>query len=77
MYSRYHILARLVKKDYKGPTEIKIGTKSIWICMCGLSTNQPYCNNSHKKTVDEEDNKIYAYEKEGDKIEVKNWEVEY
>lgn len=45
--------------------------------MCGLSTNQPYCNNSHKKTVDEEDNKIYAYEKEGDKIEVKNWEMEY
>jgi hypothetical protein len=29
------------------------------------------------KTVDEEDNKIYAYEKKGDKIEVKNWEVAY
>jgi CDGSH-type Zn-finger protein len=70
-------LARLVKKDYKGPMEIKIGTKSIWLSMCGLSTNQPYCNNSHKKTVDEEDNKIYAYEKKGDKIEVKNWEVAY
>ena len=74
---RYHILARLVKKEFKGPLEIKIGTKSIWICMCGLSINQPYCDNSHKKAVDEEDNKIYAYEREGERIEVKNWEIVY
>ena len=78
MYGRYHILARLVKKDYKGPMEIKIGTKSIWICMCGLSINQPYCDNTHKKTVDEDDDKTYAYEKENDdRIEVKNWEVTF
>ncbi|HEY7570162.1 MAG TPA: CDGSH iron-sulfur domain-containing protein [Nitrososphaeraceae archaeon] len=65
----------MVKKEFNGPLDIKIGTKSIRICMCGLSANQPYCDNSHKKTVDEEDNKIYAYEKEGERIEVKNWEV--
>jgi len=47
-------MARLVKKKYKGPLEIKVGTKSIWICMCGLSSNQPFCDDSHKKTVDEE-----------------------
>jgi hypothetical protein len=39
--------------------------------MCGLSTNQPYCNNSHKKTVDEEDNKIYAYEKKATKLKLR------
>jgi CDGSH-type Zn-finger protein len=61
-------MARLVKKQCKGPLEIKIGTKSKWICMCGLSSNQPFCDDSHKKT---------AYEKEGDRIEVKNWEVVY
>lgn len=73
---QHRILVRLVKKEFKGPLEIKLGTKSIWICMCGLSFSQPYCDNSHKKTVDEEDNKVYAYEKEGnDRIEVKNWEV--
>ena len=41
--------------------------------MCGLSSNQPFCDGSHKKTADEEDNKTYAYEKEGNEIEVKNW----
>ena len=45
--------------------------------MCGLSSNQPFCDDSHKKTADEEDNKTYAYEKEGDRIEVKNWEAVY
>jgi len=43
--------------------------------MCGLSSKQPYCDTSHKKTAGEEDNKTYAYEKEGDRIEVKNWEA--
>jgi CDGSH-type Zn-finger protein len=44
--------------------------------MCGLSSDQPFCDYSHKKTADEEDNKTYAYEKEGNnRIEVKNWEV--
>jgi CDGSH-type Zn-finger protein len=71
------ILARLIKKEYKGPMEIKVGTNSIWICMCGLSSNQPFCDESHKKTADEEDNKTYAYEREGDRIEVRNWEVVY
>ena len=45
--------------------------------MCGLSSNQPFCDKSHKKTADEEDNKTYAYEREGDRIEVRNWEVVY
>ena len=67
-------MARLVKKEYKGPFEIKVGTQSIWICICGLSNNQPFCDDSHKKTADE-DNKTYAYDKEGDRIEVKNWET--
>jgi CDGSH-type Zn-finger protein len=77
-HCRYHILARLVKKEFKGPLEIKIGTKSVRICMCGLSINQPYCDNTHKKTIDEDDDKTYAYEKENDdRIEVKNWEVTF
>jgi CDGSH-type Zn-finger protein len=70
-------MARLVKKEYTGPLEIKAGRKSIWICMYGLSRNQPFCDESHKKTADEEDNKIYVYENEDDKIEVKNWEECY
>lgn len=66
-------MARSVKKDSKAPFEIKVGTHSIWICMCDLSNNQPFCDNSHEKTTDE-DNKTYVYDKEGDRIEIKSWE---
>ncbi len=67
-------MARLVKKECKVPFEIKVGTQSMWICMCGLSNNQPFCDDSHKKTI-YEDNKTYVYDKEGDRIEVKSWEM--
>jgi CDGSH iron-sulfur domain-containing protein 3 len=71
-------MARLVKKQYKGSLGIDVGTKSIWICMCGLSDNQPFCDDSHIKMAYEEDNKIYAYEKRGkNRVEVKNWEECY
>ena len=30
-------MARLVRKEAKGPYELKNGTESTWICMCGLS----------------------------------------
>jgi CDGSH-type Zn-finger protein len=45
-------MARLVKKANKRPLEIKVGTKSIRICMCGLGNNQPFCDESHKKTAE-------------------------
>lgn len=66
-------MARLVKKESKVPFEIKVGTHSIWICMCGLSNNQPFCDHSHKRIIDE-DNKTYVYDK-GERIEVKSWEM--
>jgi CDGSH-type Zn-finger protein len=62
-------VARLVKKEDKFPFEIKIGKESIWICTCGLSNNQPFCDNSHKKVVDE-DNRTYAYDIERKRTEV-------
>ena len=42
----------------------------MWICMCGLSKNQPYCDGSHKKTTGEEEGKTYEYDPEGHRSEV-------
>jgi CDGSH-type Zn-finger protein len=60
---------RVIKKD-KGPYEIKPQQYSVWICMCGLSKNQPFCDGSHKKTADEEEGKIYEYDENGNRKEV-------
>ena len=40
---------RRVLKTANKPLEIKPQEKSVWICVCGLSKNQPYCEGSHKK----------------------------
>ncbi len=64
-------MVRYVEKDATGPMEIKVGGESKWICMCGLSKNQPYCDGSHKKTAGEEPGKIYFYNKDGTRKEVK------
>lgn len=64
-------MARQVRKDANAPMEIKVGNESKWICMCGLSSNQPFCDGSHKKTAGEESGKIYIYNKNGTRTEIK------
>ena len=63
-------MARLVKKENRGSMEVKVGNESKWICMYGLSNNQPFCDGSHKKTADEEQGKIYRYNPDGTRTEI-------
>lgn len=64
-------MARIVKKTAKGPTEVKCEEgKSKWVCMCGLSRKQPFCDSSHNFTKDEEDSILYEYDELNNRSEI-------
>jgi CDGSH-type Zn-finger protein len=62
-------MSRIVKKDGKAPYALKEGD-SKYICMCGLSTNQPFCNGAHTKVNGEEEGNLYSYES-GEREEIR------
>jgi CDGSH-type Zn-finger protein len=53
-------MPRLVKRTPQEPTRYVIEGKEVWLCKCGLSKNQPYCDSSHKLTKTEEAGKQHA-----------------
>lgn len=62
-------MARIVVKTAHGPFILKSQAQPAALCMCGLSKNQPFCDKSHLKTLDEDDKKVYVYDDDGTREE--------
>ena len=63
-------MARIVKRTLQEPSRYVIEGKEVWLCKCGLSKNQPYCDSSHKLTKGETTGKLYWYDDAGTRHEV-------
>jgi len=55
-------MARLIRSDRDGPIKIDPQDKPVFICGCGLTSNFPFCDGSHKRCRNEEAGKVYVYD---------------
>ena len=57
-------MARLIKRFRDKPYAVSVGGETKYICGCGLSATQPFCDGTHKITQTETPDKLYWYDEE-------------
>ena len=63
-------MARIVMRMAIGPHKVTVGDETKFICGCGLSNNQPFCDGTHKTTAQKEDaGRVYWYDHNGHRHE--------
>ncbi|WP_455449938.1 CDGSH iron-sulfur domain-containing protein [Natrinema thermotolerans] len=60
-------MTRLVELEANGPRklepeDIDDGKGDVAVCQCGLSDEFPFCDGSHRRTRDEDEETTYVYE---------------
>ncbi|MGC8687511.1 MAG: CDGSH iron-sulfur domain-containing protein [Candidatus Micrarchaeia archaeon] len=81
----------MIKHERKIPFAVKLGSLpgfdsvagdkekaknyEIHICACGLSKHKPFCDGSHMHTKDEQEGRIFCYNKDNKRIDISDEKV--
>lgn len=74
MEDNLYVMSRVIVHEASASHKVQIvdeegNVKTRGICMCGLSSNLPFCNGSHRKTKDEPEGALYQYNEDMTRVE--------